>query len=337
VKKKIIIISAAAVLAILALGAGGYLLATKTAFGKRVVGVFRNVEIGPVAAKGTIEDFVKKNLVPPGTEITTSDATEEGGLYKAVVTVQGQDHPVYLTLDGKKLFPSALDTEVKKPETAAAERQPAKEIPKSAKPEVKLFVMSYCPYGTQAEKGILPVLSKLGNKIDFTLEFVSYAMHDKKELDENLRQYCIRKQEPEKLSAYLGCFLKKGQGTETACLSAAKVDASKNVACTKAADTEFNVTKNFNDKGTYQGNFPTFLVDKEDNDQYSIQGSPTLVINGVTADAAQRDPASLLGTICSSFENAPAECGATLASAAPAPGFGDGTASAPSSGAACGN
>jgi len=49
--------------------------------------------------------------------------------------------------------------------------------------------MSYCPYGTQIEKGILPVINALGNKIKFSLKFVDYAMHGKKEIDENSRQY----------------------------------------------------------------------------------------------------------------------------------------------------
>ncbi|NTW29741.1 MAG: hypothetical protein HGA33_00500, partial [Candidatus Moranbacteria bacterium] len=202
----------------------------------------------------------------------------------------------------------------------------------------KLFVMSYCPYGTQIEKGILPVLETLGDKIDFTLEFVSYAMHDKKEIDENLRQYCIRTEEPLKLSAYLGCFLKKGQGTETACMKTVGVNVAKNAECMKTADATFDVTKNYNDKGTYSGSFPPFNVDKADNEAYGVQGSPALVINGVTADSSQRDPASLLKTVCSGFESAPEACSAMLSTDVPVAGFGEGTASTTAaSDAACGS
>ncbi len=326
--KKIVRIVAIVVAVVLAVSAGGFLFATKTDLGKGLTTKYFRTVIGPVAAKSTIEEFVKANLVPPGTEIATTDVSEEAGLYMAVVTVQGQEHPVYLSLDGTKLFPSALDTVAKSPEMAATQQPPAQDVPKSAKPVVKLFVMSYCPYGTQIEKGILPVISALGNKIDYKLEFVSYVMHEKKEIDENLRQYCIREQEPAKLSAYLGCFL-KGDGNEgsgSACLKTTGVNVAKNATCVKATDDKFSVTKNYNDKSTYQGSFPTFLVDKADNDQYSVQGSPTLVINGITTES-QRDPASLLKTICSAFDVAPKECGATLSSTAPAAGFG--TAAAP--------
>ena len=37
--------------------------------------------------------------------------------------------------------------------------------PKKEKPEVELFVMSHCPFGTQIEKGMLPVARLLGDKI----------------------------------------------------------------------------------------------------------------------------------------------------------------------------
>ncbi len=340
-KKNDIVIAVVAVV-LLALVGGGYYGATKTDAGRKF---FKLTNITPVAAKARIEDFVKTSLVPPGTDLTVSDATEENGLYKAIVTVQKQDHVVYLTLDGSKLFPIApLDTEVAKPAAAATATPTPQDVPKTAKPEVKLFVMSYCPYGTQIEKGILPVLATLGNKINFNLEFVSYSMHnnkatgDRKELDENLRQYCIRTQDPTKLNTYLGCFLKKGQGTEAACLATAGVDAPKNAACVTQSDTKFDVTKDFNDESTYNGNFPPFNADKADNDKYAVQGSPTLVINGVTADS-QRDPESLLKIICSAFDKAPAECTKTLATAAPSAGFGEGTAAAgsASNGAACGN
>ncbi|HWQ60023.1 MAG TPA: hypothetical protein VN420_02640 [Candidatus Fimivivens sp.] len=324
---------------VLVLVAGGYLLVARTGIGERVLGIR---DIGPVAARADMQSFVRDGLgVPANIEVTVSEPIRQSGLYKATVTIQKKDYPMYLSLDGATFFPNAIDSEaVVKAKAAAA----PKEVPKSSKPDVRLFVMSYCPYGTQIEKGILPVLAALGDKIDFKLEFVDYAMHnnkatnDRKELDENLREYCIRTQEPSKLTAYLSCFLKKGQGTESACLRTAGVNASQNAACMKAADTEFDVTKNFNDQSTYQGNYPPFNVDKADNEKYSVQGSPSLVINGVTSDS-QRDPASLLKAICAAFDTAPSECDQSLSSTAPSAGFGDGTASSgsASSGAACGN
>jgi len=326
--KKEILIGAAAGAAVMAvivavvLGAG---LFRVTPGGKDIV--------GPDEAKVKFETALRDVLgVPAEIPVTVSDISEENGLFGAVVNIQGKDYPMFLSLDGKKLFPSALDTDAA-PETAPEAEMP--EIPKSARPDVRLFVMSYCPYGTQMQKGMLPVLEALGNKIDFRLQFVSYAMHDKKELDENLRQYCVQRDEPEKLSAYLSCFLETGQGTEAACLSKAGVNVSKNTSCIAETDKEFGVSKDYADKSTYQGNFPSFAVDQADNEAYGVQGSPTLVINGVSVPT-ERDPASILATVCSAFETVPDGCETELPSETPAPGFGDGTATARSD-ASCGN
>ncbi|NTW30777.1 MAG: hypothetical protein HGA33_05845, partial [Candidatus Moranbacteria bacterium] len=135
--------------------------------------------IGAEAAKEKMEVFVRDGLgVPVTVEASVSAVTEEAGVYKATVTIQKKDYPMYLSLDGSRFFPNALSAEMIAKTQADAKAQPAvQEVPKTAKPVVKLFVMSYCPYGTQIEKGILPVLETLGDKIDFTLEFVSYAMH----------------------------------------------------------------------------------------------------------------------------------------------------------------
>jgi hypothetical protein len=166
---------------------------------------------------------------------------------------------------------------------------------------------------------MLPVLETLGNKIDFKLKFCDYAMHEKKELDENLIQYCIQKEEPTKLSAYLTCFLEDGKSDE--CLKTAKVSATKLKACVKATDTKYKVTSNYEKKVGWQGNFPGFDVNKEDNAKYGVQGSPTLIINGENISSG-RDASSLLKTICSAFTTQPAECSKQLSAEAPAPGFG---------------
>lgn len=298
-------------------------------------------------AKTKVEDFINNNLMQGGMKADITSVTKENGMFKVMVSIgegaQKQEITSYLSTDGSKFFPSVMDiaeTEQKMAaDQAPAETKPTAEIPKTDKPVVELFVMSYCPYGTQIEKGILPVVSTLGAKINYTLKFVSYAMHDKKELDENLREYCIQKNQPAKLTAYLTCFLKKGEGTEADCMKTAGVTAATVATCMTQADTQFDVTKNYEDKSTYQGTYPPFNVNKADNDKYGVKGSPTLIVNGVEAASAGRDSASLLKTICSGFKTAPKECSTELSATAPAPGFGEGTVqgAAANSDAACGS
>jgi len=290
------------------------------------------------AIKDNTEKFIKENLISPGTDFTVKEFVKEGSLYKLVATVDSQDITAYVSADGKKFFPSVIDLEKKDDAAAANTNQSAAEATqKQDIPTVEAFVMSYCPYGTQIEKGLLPVVSALGNKIKFSLKFVNYAMHGKKEIDENLRQYCIQKDQSAKFSGYLTCFLKKGEGTEQACMKTAGVNAAQVATCAGATDKQFKVTEKFKDKATWNnGTYPPFDVDGEANAKYGVQGSPTLVVNGETLSAG-RDSASLLKTICSGFNTAPEACNQTLSSAAPSSGFGEGTApaSAASDTAAC--
>lgn len=169
-------------------------------------------DIGQPAAEAKAVDFVKNTLVQPGTTVAAKSISEEDGLYKIALTVGSQDITAYITKDGSTFFPQAMniaDTQKQMANSQAAAQQAPKNVPKSGTPDVRLFIMSYCPYGTQMEKGILPVLDTLKDKIKFTLEFVDYSMHndkannDRKELDENLRQYCIQKNQPDKLNTYL--------------------------------------------------------------------------------------------------------------------------------------
>lgn len=296
--------------------------------------------INTEAAKTTAEEFVNKFLMQSGSKATVKEITTEYGLYKLSIDITTDVVESYLSKDGKLFFPQALNIEeISAAKTGTEANTPAPSQPsatvtkKSNQPTVELFVMSYCPYGTQIEKGIIPVLETLGNKINFKLKFCSYAMHGEKELTENLLQYCIQKEQPEKLNDYLKCFLDSSESAS--CLSKANIDKGAVNACVTKTDKQFKVMANYTSKTGYQGSFPGFDVDKADNDKYSVAGSPTLVINGEDIQSG-RDSASLLKTICSAFTNPPKECSATLSSASPSAGFGSGTAAANAGSAGCG-
>lgn len=313
-----------------------------------VIGIFafkkpmRN--LNEAQAKTRAEKFVNDYLMTSGNKATIKGISEEYGLYKLKIDIVSDVVDSYLSRDGKFFFPQALDIDQisankngaanpnATPSQAAAS-QPTVNVPKNDKPKVELFVMSYCPYGTQIEKGFLPVIAALGNKIDFELKFCSYAMHGEKELAENLTQYCLTTEQPAKLTSYLGCFL--AAGDSASCLDKTGVDKTKLASCVSKTDKKYKVTENFNNKVDWQGSFPGFGVYKADNDKYQVGGSPTLVINGTDVQS-NRDSASLLKAVCGAFKNQPKECQTTLSSASPAPGFGTGTEAASGAAAGCG-
>lgn len=289
----------------------------------------------PEEVRSKVESFVNTYLMQPGSEAIVSSVTESYGMYKMKINIgDGQSVDSYVSKDGKLFFPQALDMEEVAGDTTGGDTAQApvtQDIPKNDKPSVELFVMTHCPYGTQMEKGILPAIEALGNKVDFEIKFNDYAMHGEKELDESLVQYCIQKEQNNKYSEYLTCFLKNSDGAS--CLSSAGIDQNKMNSCVAKTDKEFSVKENFKNNKDFRGSYPGFNVYKEDNAKYGVGGSPTLIING-TEVSSGRDSASLLATICSAFEDAPEECSTTLSSATPAPGFGEGTTAA-SAAASC--
>ena len=294
-------------------------------------------------AKATVDDFINNTLLPQGQKAIIEEITEEFGLYKLVVKIDGQEEAItsYLTKDGKKFFPAVpMDIEETKRASEAdlaksGETPPLAVAPKSDKPKVELFVMSHCPFGTQAEKGILPVVEALGDKIDFEFKFCDYVMHGKKEIDEQLNQVCIQKEYPEEINSYLTCFL-ENETYSSKCMKDNGISESKISSCVAKTDKEFKITEMYDDKSTWaSGRFPKFEVNGSEAREYGVGGSPSLVINGVKINSG-RAPSIYLKTICDTFNDVPEECSVELSSANPSAGFGFGEGGAASD-ASCGS
>lgn len=275
-----------------------------------------------------IKKLIEENVLPEGVTAEVTNVTEVGGLYKFKLALSGQEYDAYITKDQKLLFPQALDIEQIKEEKKKQEEEQQKardaakaEVPKADKPKVELFVMSECPYGTQVEKGILPVVKALGDKIDFQVKFVNYAMHGEKELREQMRQFCITQKEPQKYLSYLECYL--GAGESDQCVGQAGLNGGEINACESGIDQQFGVMAKFADKTTWKdGQYPVFPIHDAENQQYTIEGSPTLVINGQKIIDSGRDAKNLMGFVCAGFNNAPEECKQNMSDQTPKPGFG---------------
>lgn len=270
------------------------------------------------------------SMVQPGTEVKVKGITVEKGMYKAVLDIKGNETVTYLSMDGEMFFPNPVviaDIEQKRKEAQRATDRAANiEPPKTEKPKVEAFIMSYCPFGTQMQKGLLPVVEALGTTIDFEFKFVDYAMHGEKEIEENVRQYCIDKKEPQKFSKYLSCFLRSESMDSASCLKSANINSSTLAKCANTVSEKFKIEENLKNKSAWKGNYPPFDVHKEENEAYGVQGSPALVINGETIQS-KRDSASLLMTVCKGFKEKPAVCDKKLSEITPSPGFGEGEGS----------
>jgi len=266
----------------------------------------------PEEARAAAEKFINENLLPANVKATVKSAVLEGEVYNISLNVSGKDYTSYLTRDGSKFFQNGIDTatfaqenQAQAPADNSQAQAPTANIPKTDKPKVELFVMTYCPYGLQAEKGIIPAFEALGNKIDASVKFVHYFMHGDKEEQETYNQVCLREEQSAKYNSYLQCFAAEGDSAK--CQAQTGINQAKLSSCVAAKAKDY------------------YKADSAVSQGYGVQGSPTLVINGAQSEAG-RDSASYLAGICAAFNNAPAECSKQLSSASPAPGFGAGTA-----------
>jgi len=252
---------------------------------------------------------------------------ESNGLYIMDIDVGGTKYNSFMTKDGKLLFPSGISLDGQKNAVSAGNNNAAA-IPKSDKPKVELFVMSFCPYGVQAEEYMKPVADLLGNKAEIKVRFIAQAgsdinsvqsLHGAAEANEDLRQICIMKNYPDKYWNYLSSFngncypiYKNATALESCWKNSAAnagIDSAKIESCVSA------------------DSLALLKADEQAAGAYGVSGSPSLMINGATYGGA-RTSEGFKSAICSAFNNPPAECGqnvgtaAQAASAAPSGGCG---------------
>ncbi len=248
--------------------------------------------------------------------LTLLNQKDMGSFYLLNYSINGKPMPLAVSKDGEYIFTSAMKiSDLKKQieliKNQTKEEKKEQKMEKTSKPNVELFVMSYCPYGTQAEKALIPAYDLLKDKANISIKFVSYAMHGKKEVDENLRQYCIQKNFGiDKEIEYLKCFLVNGTYDE--CLNYANINKTMLNQCMNETDEEYRITEMYNNKSTWlSGYYPQFNIYKDLNILYGVQGSPTWVINGKQIDIP-RNAESVKEAICEAFLNPPFECNQTL-------------------------
>ncbi len=279
----------------------------------------KNSELTASQAAQKAINYINQNKeqLTGGNPASLIKVTPEGSVYKIRIKIGQNEFDSYVTTDGKFLFPAGYNLEEK---IKKENNQTSLDIPKRKIPDVKIFVMSYCPFGLQAQKMFLPVYKLLKEKAKMGIYFVDYIMHGKKEIDENLRQYCIQKERKEKYYDYLSCFVE--QGNSEACLKESKIDKEALKNCIATTDKEYNITTQYNDKKSWlNGRYPRFNIHTDLVKKYGVRGSPTIVINDKVVNISPRSPESFKQAICSAFISQPEECNKHLSNQASPAGF----------------
>ena len=270
--------------------------------------------VPPAACGERIIAYVNNNLVQQGTSVGLISITENKGLYELKTLYQSQNVTLYTTKDCTLLFISTVNVTATSDtkQTPQATRTPVK----SARPTVDLYVMSFCPYGTQAETVMGPVADLLKSKADIRIRYITdirgttvdsvNSLHGPAEAKEDLRQICINKYYPDQFWSYIKTF--DDQCYPSWQNATALESCQKNTLATLSMDSAKIDT-------CAQGTEGITLL-KTDEAAAGTNGataSPMLFVNGVLYSGA-RTPDAYKQAICNSFETAPAECSTVLSS-----------------------
>jgi hypothetical protein len=269
--------------------------------------------LSPAKAESYTQAYIASEILP-GQEFYVDDIKDLGLLYSFTITIPSQgQYTSYITKNGRMLFTSGYDASefknaVLSGDVAIEEEKaesPTVAENKSDRPEVQLFLMSFCPYGNQAEEIIMPVAELLADSADVVPHYIvsksgsTYSsLHGEQELNQDVRELCVYKYQPELYWDFLkqinaDCTYENADTCWTA--SAQKVGI--NVATISQC----------------QQQEAEALLDQEiaATTEYQVTGSPTLVING-TIYNGNRTSEAYKEAVCNAFNNAPDECSATL-------------------------
>lgn len=288
-----------------------------------LVALFTRPSVGNVSSVGANEcatkiiAYLNDNLVQPGTSAALATVKEKSGVYEIVTLYQGRNISVYSSPDCQILFLSALNTSEKLP-TAREETETQGEPVKSDKPVVELYVMSFCPYGVQAENLMKPVVDLLGSVADIKVRFIANvggntvesvnSLHGIEEAKEDLRQLCIMKYYPSKYWSYL-------MDINTNCYPIYR-DSAKMDSCWKNASSKLGIDTSKIETCAYGSEGLALLsADETLTDQYGISGSPTLLINGQRYSGS-RSSEAFKQAICNAFNTPPSQCSQNVSSSA---------------------
>ncbi len=261
----------------------------------------------PAAVKSAM-DLIIKEIGNQGQTAEFVKYEFKDGLYVITWKVGTQESVSYTNSKGTMLFPYSIPLVTTTTTT--------KPLTKSDKPVVELFVMSFCPFGNQAEDGMGPAYNVLKDYADIKLRYIvdqsatnkdEYnSLHGVQELNQDIRELCVAKYSPEKLWTFVAainkaCTSENADTCWTAEANKIGLDANQIKTCQK-------------DEGS-----ALLAIEYAATTAYKVTGSPTLVINGMTVNS-DRTPEGYKNTICSAFNDSkkPAACSQVLSGAAAA-------------------
>lgn len=281
----------------------------KSPFGNSILGTKAMSED---EIKERVIKYINEELLQGQAEAEISEVVEDtdnSSLYKIKLIIAGQEYDSYVSKDGKYLYTERMEI------TLGDE---VADYPKQDTPDILLFTMTYCPYGNQAEDFVKPVYDLLKDNINFEPHYVIYSeaqgyegeeycldsenkycsMHGVGELNQGVRELCTFKYQKDKFWDFVLAANEK--------CDASNIDECwEQVAKDIGIDTE-KIKSCQADEAT-----DLLAQEVELNTQYSVTGSPAIVINGKNYEG-KRTPEDFKKAVCAAFNNEPDGCSQTL-------------------------
>jgi len=267
-------------------------------------------------------DFIQNNLANPDTEFSVLGVEEDNGVYEIKFDVMGQEDIAYVTKNGKYLFFQPFDMLPPEPQV----------FNKTNKPEVDLYVMSFCPFGNQAEELMMPVAELLGDKVDVELRYIVYSnygsgypdycldeenkycsMHGIGELNQGIRELCVQKYQKDKFWDFVKAINDNStyENVESKWEGIAQ-GLGVNVAQIKTCEKDEGIALLSEELNLTGQKYPVQDPSKhQGSESIKIGGSPTITINGMIFDG-ERSADGYKEAICSAMANPIPECEQTL-------------------------
>ena len=168
------------------------------------------------------------------------------------------------------------------------------ELSESAR--LEFYVMSQCPYGTIVEDSIIDVLDTMGGSLEFTIDYIANdlgdgkfnSLHGQPEVDENIRQLCAMKYNPDEYMDFIICQNKdimNADKTFEKCADSAGLDYESINACFESGEGADLLSESI-----------------KRAEAREARGSPTIYLDGEAYDG-KRDSDSFLKAVCAKVDH----------------------------------
>ncbi len=293
----------------------------------------------------TITDFnfVSGNIYA-GLAVATKDGEEIGRV------------PVFGSLDGKHLLlgATAFDMSVPLELPEIPDVPVATEVPKSAVPEVELFVWAFCPGGVSGENTLSPVIDLIGDTVNSKVTFIGPVTENRaaaaascfagRDLDEQsaidacCATYTINEKEVYSCALHntaanheesfeserQACIREKYTPSQywaylneynKTCLALGSTGGVNYTNCYNAAMQTAEIDSTVIANCVESHEAITYLtIDSDRSDLLDVHASPSLFINGVLFEGP-RTPEGYKAGICDAYTTPPEGCGQEVGTA----------------------